>query len=82
VSEAAIQDALSELARDRTVLVIAHRLSTVAGADLIAVMDEGRVVERGTHGELLARGGRYADLWRAQHPDAGDGARDEPGEDQ
>ncbi|NKY99201.1 ABC transporter ATP-binding protein [Nocardiopsis alborubida] len=73
VSEAAIQDALSELARGRTVLVIAHRLSTVAGADLIAVMDEGRVVERGTHGELLARGGRYADLWRAQHPDAGDG---------
>ncbi|WP_150253793.1 ABC transporter ATP-binding protein [Nocardiopsis deserti] len=73
VSEAAIQDALSELARGRTVLVIAHRLSTVAGADLIAVMDDGRVVERGTHGELLARGGRYADLWRAQHPDAGDG---------
>ncbi|WP_017573644.1 ABC transporter ATP-binding protein [Nocardiopsis halotolerans] len=77
VSEAAIQDALSALARGRTVLVIAHRLSTVAGADLIAVMDDGRVVERGTHGELLARGGRYADLWRAQHPDARDaGARD------
>jgi ATP-binding cassette subfamily B protein len=93
VSEAAIQDALSELARGRTVLVIAHRLSTVAGADLIAVMDEGRVVERGTHAELLARGGRYAALWRAQHGDppggdARDGhgpggdARDEPGEDQ
>jgi ATP-binding cassette subfamily B protein len=93
VSEAAIQDALSELARGRTVLVIAHRLSTVAGADLIAVMDEGRVVERGTHAELLARGGRYAALWRAQHGDPpggdardGDGpggdARDEPGEDQ
>lgn len=83
VSEAAIQDALGELARGRTVLVIAHRLSTVAGADLIAVMDEGRVVERGTHGELLARGGRYADLWRAQHPDVGDGAvsdGDVPGE--
>lgn len=72
VSEADIQDALSELARGRTVLVIAHRLSTVAGADLIAVMDEGRVVERGSHGELLARGGRYADLWRAQHPRDGD----------
>ncbi|PDP88532.1 ABC transporter [Glycomyces fuscus] len=77
VSEAAIQDALSELARGRTVLVIAHRLSTVAGADLIAVMDEGRVVERGTHGELLARGGRYAALWRAQHGDARDGAAPE-----
>lgn len=77
VSEAAIQDALSELARGRTVLVVAHRLTTVTEADTIAVLDSGRVVETGTHEELLAHGGRYTELWRAQgHP------RDEPGADQ
>ena len=69
VSEAAIQDALGELARGRTVLVIAHRLATVTGADRIAVMEGGRITESGTHGELLELGGRYAHLWRAQHSD-------------
>lgn len=64
-SEADIQDALSELARGRTVIVVAHRLSTVTGADRIAVVDGGVVRETGTHTELLARGGRYAAMWTA-----------------
>ncbi|HEY0187316.1 MAG TPA: ABC transporter ATP-binding protein [Cellulomonas sp.] len=62
-SEAAIQDALSALAADRTVLVIAHRLHTVVGVDQILVLDGGRVVERGRHAELVAAGGRYARMW-------------------
>jgi ABC-type multidrug transport system fused ATPase/permease subunit len=65
-SEAAVQDALSELARGRTVLVIAHRLATVTNVDQILVLDDGTVVEHGTHGELLAADGRYAALWAAQ----------------
>jgi subfamily B ATP-binding cassette protein MsbA len=65
-SEAAIRDALERLARGRTTLVIAHRLSTVLDADLIVVMDRGRIVEEGTHAELLARRGLYADLYRLQ----------------
>ncbi|WP_226358094.1 ATP-binding cassette domain-containing protein [Pseudonocardia sp. ICBG601] len=64
-SEADIQDALSELARGRTVIVVAHRLSTVTGADRIAVVDGGVVRETDTHTELLARGGRYAAMWTA-----------------
>lgn len=62
-SESAIQAALSTLAADRTVLVIAHRLHTITGADQILVLDDGRVVERGTHAELVAAGGRFARMW-------------------
>ena len=65
-SEAAVQDGLAELAGGRTVLVIAHRLRTIADADQILVLDDGRVVERGRHPELVAAGGRYAAMWRAQ----------------
>ncbi|MFJ3673313.1 ABC transporter ATP-binding protein [Streptomyces sp. NPDC090106] len=72
-SEAAIQDALSRLAAGRTVLVIAHRLSTVTGADQILVLDGNRIVERGRHPELLARQGRYAQLWAAQSEGADTG---------
>jgi ATP-binding cassette, subfamily B, bacterial MsbA len=72
-SERLIQQALQKLMRDRTTLVIAHRLSTIEGADQIAVMDQGRIVERGTHGQLLAMNGHYAALHRMQfHDQAGD----------
>ncbi|RZQ62961.1 ABC transporter ATP-binding protein [Amycolatopsis suaedae] len=64
-SEAAIQEALSRLVAGRTVLVIAHRLSTITGADRIVVLDGGRVVETGTHGELLGAPGPYARMWNA-----------------
>jgi ATP-binding cassette subfamily B protein/subfamily B ATP-binding cassette protein MsbA len=66
-SEQAIQGALAGLRRERTVVVIAHRLSTVRQADQILVLDEGGLVEQGSHAELLAAGGRYARLWGAQH---------------
>jgi ATP-binding cassette subfamily B protein len=62
-NEAAVHAALAELAADRTVLVIAHRLDTIATADRIAVLDGGRVVETGRHADLLAAGGRYAAFW-------------------
>ncbi|MET9520508.1 ABC transporter ATP-binding protein [Streptomyces sp. NPDC002994] len=65
-SEAAVQEALAEALEGRTAVVIAHRLSTVRAADLILVVEEGRVVERGTHTELLAAGGRYEELHRTQ----------------
>jgi len=65
-SERAVQTAIDALVRDRTVLVIAHRLSTVVGADRILVFDGGRLAERGDHRTLLEAGGRYAAMWAAQ----------------
>ncbi len=65
-TEHEIQDALERVARERTSLVIAHRLSTVVHADNIIVLDQGVIVEQGTHPELLARGGLYASLWARQ----------------
>jgi ABC-type multidrug transport system fused ATPase/permease subunit len=65
-SEAVVQAALEKLSHGRTTLVIAHRLATIRNADQIVVMDQGRVVDTGTHEDLLARGGLYADLYRLQ----------------
>ncbi|MEO3692680.1 ABCB family ABC transporter ATP-binding protein/permease [Roseateles paludis] len=65
-NERAIQAELEAVGQDKTVLVIAHRLSTVTDAHEILVMDAGRIVERGRHDELLAQGGRYAEMWRLQ----------------
>ena len=65
-TEEAIQATLDGVARNRTTIVIAHRLSTIVGADQIVVLDAGKVAERGTHGELLAKGGLYAELWMRQ----------------
>ncbi|WP_366656828.1 ABC transporter ATP-binding protein [Fodinicurvata sp. EGI_FJ10296] len=64
--EAAIQEQLYTLMEGKTVMAIAHRLSTIAVLDRLIIMDEGRIVETGTHDELLRRGGLYADLWRRQ----------------
>jgi subfamily B ATP-binding cassette protein MsbA len=66
-NEAAIQQGLSELMKGRTTFVIAHRLSTIRRADMILVLEDGRIVERGRHEDLLARGGRYADLYNRQY---------------
>ena len=70
-SEMAVQAALAEALAGRTALVIAHRLSTIVAADLILVVEGGRIVERGRHEELLAAGGRYAELYRTQFQRSG-----------
>jgi ATP-binding cassette subfamily B protein len=68
-SEQRIQDALAAVMQGRTTLVIAHRLSTIVSADQILVMEQGRIVERGTHADLLAAGGIYAGMWALQQAD-------------
>jgi ABC-type multidrug transport system fused ATPase/permease subunit len=70
-TEVLIQRALGRLLEGRTSFVIAHRLSTVRSADMVLVIDEGRIVERGTHDELLSRNGLYADLYRRQFYEPG-----------
>jgi ABC-type multidrug transport system fused ATPase/permease subunit len=70
-SEAAVQAALGEALAGRTAVVIAHRLSTIRAADLILVIEAGEVIERGTHAELLAAGGRYEELYRTQFDQPG-----------
>ena len=65
-SEAVVQQAINNLMKDRTVLVIAHRLSTVRNADCIVVLNNGKIIEQGTHDELLKKEGEYAALYRTQ----------------
>ncbi len=68
-NERAIQDELRSVSVGKTTLVIAHRLSTVVDAHRIVVLDQGRIVETGTHDDLLARNGRYAEMWQLQRSD-------------
>jgi len=75
-TERDIQDSLKAMGRGRTVITIAHRLSTVADADRIVVLEHGRIVEEGRHEDLLARGGRYAAMWQRQSAEAEDEASD------
>jgi ATP-binding cassette, subfamily B, bacterial len=78
-SEAAVQRALRETLSGRTSLVIAHRLSTVRDADLLLVIDDGRVVERGTHTGLLSQQGLYSELYRTQFADQESGDKESGG---
>lgn len=64
-SEVTVQRAINQLVVDKTVIVIAHRLSTIVAADLILVLEDGWIVERGTHAELLTQQGRHATMWAA-----------------
>jgi ATP-binding cassette, subfamily B, putative efflux pump len=66
-SEHLVQESLDRLVKDRTTIIVAHRLSTITHADQILVVDQGRVVERGTHEELLRENGLYAQLFNVQH---------------
>jgi subfamily B ATP-binding cassette protein MsbA len=68
-SERLVQQAIANLVRNRTTIVIAHRLSTVRRADVIVVMEGGRIIEMGTHSELLARNGQYRRLYELQFAD-------------
>ncbi|MGI8716310.1 MAG: ATP-binding cassette domain-containing protein, partial [Lapillicoccus sp.] len=77
-SEVAVQRALDSALEGRTALVIAHRLSTIRGADQILVVEDGRIVERGRHEELLARNGLYAVLYRTQFADPSTPGADGP----
>jgi ATP-binding cassette subfamily B protein len=83
LTEKAIQETLSDLMRGRTVLVVAHRLSTIAHLDRILVFDGGRIVEAGSHAQLLAAGGLYETLWTRQAggflPDNSDSAQEVAG---
>ncbi|MGH8608318.1 MAG: ABCB family ABC transporter ATP-binding protein/permease [Gammaproteobacteria bacterium] len=74
-TEKEIQKSLREVSADRTTLIIAHRLSTVIHADEIIVLEDGRIVERGRHTDLLTRGGKYAAMWQRQQEAAGEQAR-------
>ena len=65
-SEKIVQKALSDLQKDRVVIVIAHRLSTIRQADCIYVLEKGKIVEQGTHEQLLADSGVYSNLWKVQ----------------
>ena len=76
-SERLVQQALNRLMMNHTVLVVAHRLSTVRRADRIAVLDEGELKELGTHEELLAKGGLYSRLWNLQDGSLGSGDPDQ-----
>ncbi|SFI05771.1 ATP-binding cassette, subfamily B [Collimonas sp. OK307] len=80
-SEQAIQAQLKEIAKDRTTLVIAHRLSTIADAEQILVLDHGHIIERGTHAQLLAADGAYAQMWLRQQAHPEEAAGPSPGVD-
>ena len=73
-TEREIQTNLEEISKDRTTLIIAHRLSTVVHADQILVLEQGTIVERGTHQQLLTNGGKYARMWEEQEKEKGDRA--------
>jgi ABC-type transport system involved in Fe-S cluster assembly fused permease/ATPase subunit len=68
LTESSVQEALDKLRNDRTCLVVAHRLGTIRGADNIIVLDNGQIIEEGSHHDLLAKNGVYAEMWYKQLP--------------